>query len=117
MSTRRSAKSVDLRGSTTFPAFGLKVLVMATKERKPEVDEELLAAFSSGRPPTNPHRCALGRLLDELEEPQRAALQAALDNPDVGASTIERVVRDRKIGTVSHPVIRLHRKGGCLCVR
>ena len=70
--------------------------------------------FAALRPNHGGTRCSVGASLDRMEPDDRAALQAALDNPTIQGAGISLVLRNNGYDVGDQAVSR-HRRGVCSC--
>lgn len=61
-------------------------------------------------------RCVVGRFIYELPEPDRETVLAAIEMPDITASSIHRAC-ERRGAQFRVNSTRLHRRGECVCAR
>lgn len=74
----------------------------------------IVSRLAAGPPKTGAKPCAVGHILAELAEDERAALASALANPEWTAVALTKVLNDEGI-RVSHSTVLRHRKGECAC--
>ena len=75
-----------------------------------------LADALAALPPRLPNgpRCTVGAILDKLDDDDRAALTAALDDDEVQGSGLARLLSSRG-HKVNGNTIQRHRRGDCSC--
>ena len=61
-------------------------------------------------------RCVVGRFIYELPDPDRKTVLAAIEMPDITASSIHRAC-ERRGAQFRVNSTRLHRRGECVCAR
>lgn len=76
--------------------------------------ENLLAEFEA-LSRCHPGRCKVARVLLDLDEPDRAKLQAALDAEHISHNSIKAWLRARNV-RVDDGSVKKHRTGVCCCV-